>query len=71
MLPRRESYEAVILVFNWRVSRYRIDGHRRDLFRESKIYQWRGVRRHQRPLIATIIFHTIYGLGLGIVLNIT
>jgi hypothetical protein len=24
-----------------------------------------------RPLIATITFHTIYGLGLGIVLNIT
>ncbi len=25
------------------------DGHRRDLFRESKIYEWRGVRRHQSP----------------------
>jgi hypothetical protein len=49
MLPRRESYEAVILVFNWRASRYRIDGHRRDLFRESKIYEWRGMRRHQSP----------------------
>ena len=49
MMARRESNEAVILVFNWRACRYRIDGHRRDLFRESKIYEWRGVRRHQSP----------------------